>query len=288
MRKSIFITVYLLFAAAITFVAVIQVVETQDFLTWGGVLLTSAPLLLVLGWVMTFRNVARTSARMPVIIVMGLIGVIFAVRGYYLGGDGLAPQLALVGFVGYLLYAFWYSSFGHRHAAMLEPGKALPEFDLMDVHGNSVSSLTLAMVPRVWLFYRGNWCPLCMAQIKEIAADYRKFDELGVRVTLVSPQPQKYTQGLDNKFGVSFDYLTDEHNRAASKLGIDSPNGLPMGLQALGYDGDTVLPTAVITDKGGRILWADETDNYRIRPEPATYLKVLRDSRTFGADASTN
>ncbi len=49
-----------------------------------------------------------------------------------------------------------------------------------------------------------------------------------------------------------------------------------MGMQALGYDSETVLPTVVITEAGGRILWADETDNYRVRPEPDLFLTVLR------------
>ncbi len=62
----------------------------------------------------------------------------------------------------------------------------------------------------------------------------------------------------------------------ARQLGIDSAWGIPTGLQALGYASDTVMPTGVITAPGGRILWADETDNYRVRPEPGTYLEVLR------------
>ena len=276
MAKSLFITMYLLLATVISVLAVRQLVETQDFLTWGGVLLTTGPLLIVLAWVMTFRNVARTSPRMPAIVVMGLIGVIFAVRGSYLGGDGLAPQLAVIGFTGYLLYAFWYSAFAHRHSASLEVGKTLPEFELLDEHGKAVSSASLASKPTVWIFHRGNWCPLCMAQVREIAGEYREFDELGVRVALVSPQPHKFTQRLAKKFDVSFDFLTDEKSRAATALGIAHRNGLPMGLQVLGYDSDTVLPTVVITDTGGRILWVDETDNYRVRPEPATYLKLLR------------
>lgn len=49
-----------------------------------------------------------------------------------------------------------------------------------------------------------------------------------------------------------------------------------MGMQMLGYDSDTVLPTVIITDKDGRIVWTHETDNYRVRPEPDTYLEVLR------------
>jgi len=75
------------------------------------------------------------------------------------------------------------------------------------------------------------------------------------------------------------DFLTDEDNRVARILGIHSPHGLPMGMQVLGYDSETVLPTVIITDTGGRILWAHETDNYRVRPEPEVYLSVLRENR---------
>jgi hypothetical protein len=77
---------------------------------------------------------------------------------------------------------------------------------------------------------------------------------------------------------VAFNFLTDENNRAARLLGIAQPHGLPMGMQVLGYDSETVLPTVIITDAGGRIVWVHETDNYRIRPEPGTYLDVLRQS----------
>ena len=46
-------------------------------------------------------------------------------------------------------------------------------------------------------------------------------------------------------------------------------------LQRLGYEADTVLPTAVVTDASGRILLSDQTDNYRVRPEPETFLAIL-------------
>ena len=44
----------------------------------------------------------------------------------------------------------------------------------------------------------------------------------------------------------------------------------------LGYDSDTVMPTVIITGKDGKIVWTHETDNYRVRPEPDTFLEVLR------------
>ena len=48
-----------------------------------------------------------------------------------------------------------------------------------------------------------------------------------------------------------------------------------MGFQALGYDSDTVQPTVLITAAGGNLLFADQTDNYRVRPEPDVFLAEL-------------
>ncbi|RLA42375.1 MAG: AhpC/TSA family protein, partial [Gammaproteobacteria bacterium] len=105
----------------------------------------------------------------------------------------------------------------------------------------------------------------------------------GVRVALVAPQPHQNTIGLAKKFGVEFDFLTDEGNQAARILGIANPQGLPMGMQMLGYDSETVLPTVIITDTDGIILWAHETDNYRVRPEPDVFLTVLRENQLAAA-----
>ncbi len=262
-------------AMAITAFAVRSLLVSNDYITWGGVILATAPFLLVLSWIMILKSTARTSARLPAVIVLGAMGVAASVWGYSQGGSVVAPVLALASFIAYLAYAYWYSSFNRSASSQLEVGNTLPGFELQDVAGNMLTSSSLMDKPTVWIFYRGNWCPLCMAQIKELAGQYQQLEALGVRVALISPQPHKFTVGLAKKFDVAFDFLTDQDNRAARTLGIANPHGLPMGMQVLGYDSETVMPTVIITDVGGRILWAHETDNYRIRPEPDVYLAVL-------------
>lgn len=280
MFKSIFVSMYMMAAMLITVFATISLINSGDYISWGGVILTTAPFILVISRVMLFKSTARTSARFPLLTVLAVAGVIVAAWGYAEGGSSLAPLLAVGGLAGFLVYAYWYSSFSERASRQLQPGQSLPEFELLDIAGESVSSSTLTDRPVIWMFYRGNWCPLCMAQIKEIAGQYQQLQDMGVRVALVSPQPHKFTVGLASKFDVAFDFLTDEQNKAARTLGIAHPDGLPMGMQVLGYDSETVLPTVIITDTGGRILWAHETDNYRIRPEPELFLDVLRGHET--------
>jgi len=114
-----------------------------------------------------------------------------------------------------------------------------------------------------------------MAQIKEIAVQYQQLADHGVQIVLISPQPHKHTQKLAQRFEVPFIYLVDSGNKVARQLNLLAKNGLPFGMQLLGYDSDTVMPTVIITDDEGKIIFADLTDNYRVRPEPETFMRVL-------------
>lgn len=279
--KSVFVSVYMMGAMVITVIAGRSLWQDGDYLGWGGVLLVTVPFLIVLSWIMVLKRTARTSAHFPVLITLATVGVAMSSWGYFNGGGAGAPVLAIIGWIGFIVYDYWYSSFGHRSSERLKSGRNLPAFELKDISGEMVSSVSLQDQPTVWIFYRGNWCPLCMAQIKELAEEYRQLQALGVRIALISPQPHKFTVSLARKFDVSFDFLTDEDNRAARALGIAHDDGLPMGMQVLGYDSDTVLPTVIITDTGGEVLWSHQTDNYRVRPEPAIYLQVLRENGTI-------
>ena len=277
--KSIYVSTYMMVAMFITGYAIWSLAETGDIVSWGGVLLVTAPFMAVLSWIMLSRSVARTSAHFPLLNVLGVAGIALAAWGYFVNGAGVtALILATVGWLGFIVYSYWYSVFNRKESEQLLVGGKLPEFQVRDTDGNMIGPASFAGQATVWMFYRGNWCPLCMAQVKELVSEYKAIEDLGARVALVSPQPHRYTISLERKLGVKFDFLTDEDSQAAKILGISSPDGLPMGLQALGYDGDTVLPTVIITDKDGKVLWAHETDNYRVRPEPSVYLSVLRNA----------
>jgi len=194
----------------------------------------------------------------------------------HLRGAAALDALALAGcgFGLFIAYDYWYSSL-RRGPDRLDVGSPLPDIKLSTPDGESVSSTSFRGHKSLLLFYRGNWCPICMAQIKEIASSYRELADRGVRVYLISPQPDSHSASLSARFEAPMTFLVDSGNRAARTLGIAHRWGTPMGMQVLGYKSETVLPTVVLTDEEGIILWADKTDNYRVRPEPETFLRVL-------------
>ncbi len=273
--KAAYVSLYLTVASVISAYAVWQLLEGHDALTWAGVLLSAAPMALVIGFLMIKPVMARTSADLPEAHIPIAIGVALTAWGSS-GGSWLPLSLALISYIGFLLYVYWYSRYGRLKSESLTLGKPLPAFTLLDVDRNEVNSSELSGKPAVILFYRGNWCPLCMAQIKEIAKQYQELEALGAEVIMVSPQPHKYTRELAEKFNVNFRFMTDKDNQAAKTLGIASEFGIPTGLEAMGYDTEAPMPTVIITDKQGTVVWTHETDNYRVRPEPETFLEVIR------------
>jgi len=272
--KSLFISGYLTIATVIAGYGGWMLSQGADAFVWGGVLLTVVPILLIISRWMIFQNIARTPAHFPLLNGLAILGT-FTTIGQSDDGD-IAPLLAAVGMISLLIYIYWYSRLDRRTGSHIKVGDRLPDFTVTDVAGATVTAGQLTDRPAILIFYRGNWCPLCMAQVKEMVGLYEEIRNMGVRVAFISPQPHTKTIALAKRFSVAFDFLTDRDNQAARRLGIESPNGLPMGMQALGYESDTVLPTVIITDQKGRVIWTHETDNYRVRPDPDVYLDILR------------
>lgn len=271
--KSIFISAYLAAAVAGLIKAVLEMSAAGLSSPWLGTAIACAAPAIFFGQIMLMPR-ARTSRNLGVVIAAGFGGTALSVM---LGGAVDAPSVliaASVGAVGSLVYVFWYSRFGAPTNAALSVGERLPDFELSE-NGKRLGTAELVGKPALWIFYRGNWCPLCVAQIKEIAAQYRELARRGVEVYLVSPQPESNSAALSKRMDAPMHFLTDAGSRAADALGIRIKDGLPSGFQALGYDSDVPRPTVFITAAGGRLIYCDMTDNYRVRPEPATLFSVL-------------
>jgi peroxiredoxin len=219
---------------------------------------------------------------LPFLLFLSLAGTFLALwETYFEGSSGWLPVIiAATGTFLFLLYIFWYSRFGRYADARIDVGSKMPDFELADLEGNVIRTSELAGSPAVFLFYRGNWCPLCMAQIDELVERYQQLEELGVKVHLISPQSDSHTKALAEKHGVAFRFLMDQDNNVAKSLDIAVKNGVPLGVPG-GYAPDTVMPTLIVTNGAGTIVFSDQTDNYRVRPEPDIFLAILRRTRAM-------
>ncbi len=270
--KSIYVSAYSTAAFVVTSIAVSRLIETPEILSpWVGVFIASFPVAAFFVRLFVVPT-ARTPNHLWGLLILGLVGSTWSAL---MGGQWEVILASGIGVMGLFLYDFWFSQFGERSSDALSTGQVLPDFSLWDAQGQEHACAELTQQPTVWMFFRGNWCPICMAQIREVAAQYREIAQRGAKVVLVSPQPEGNTRKLAAKFDVPMQFYVDRENKAARSLGICAENGLPLGLQALGYDSDVPMPTVFITDSQGQVVYSDQTSNYRIRPEPGDFLRIL-------------
>lgn len=274
--KSVFISGFITWLAIVSLYAISQLARGMEpIISWLGLSLCAlAPLVF---FIKAFLARSPRTARHPVeYTVLSGLGLALTLAMSYRFGTSAGAIHFWAGFtvILWLLYLRWYSVFRGRYTPTLKPGSTLPEFRLESLEGHAVSSQSFMAEPHLLLFYRGNWCPFCTAQIDELAASYERLKAAGIKVVLISPQPTRKSQAMATRFNLPMIFLRDRNCAAASQLGILHQWGTPMGMQLLGYESDTVMPTVVLTDHHGKIVYSDQTDNYRIRPKPEDWLNT--------------
>jgi peroxiredoxin len=275
--KSLFIFIAPAWLIFIIVYGAIGILNSSHVLYNSGVVLSALPLALFLSYIMLFKKLARTSEYLLILLIPSFIGytitlVFFIIYANFSLVTGM--MMALSAFLVTFLYVFWYSNNSRVKSSSLLNAQILPEFSVQDTAGNSISSSEFKQKSLIF-FYRGNWCPLCMAQIDEIVEQYQKFADKNIDVIFISPQPSNNSKKLADKFNLPFKFYVDSNNQAAKEMGLEHVFGLPMGFQALGYDSNSVYPTVIAIDEKRKIIYNDQTSNYRVRPEPQELLEIF-------------
>ena len=103
----------------------------------------------------------------------------------------------------------------------LKVGDAAPEFTLPDAFGHEVSlGSLLAEGPVVISFYRGEWCPYCNLELRELQAALPKMQALGAKLVAISPEKPDGGIIATEKNQLTFPILSDFKNKLARQFGI--------------------------------------------------------------------
>lgn len=160
--KSVFLSLFLTACIVTVAWSVSQVVADGWRSAWLGNGIASSGLVIFVS-AAYLRPRARTSPNLYWMFALGAIGTALALmQQRALGNASLIA--ALLGLLGNALYIFWYSRFDAPGEGLCE-GAPLPALSFSE-NGKEVRSADLTARPALWIFYRGNWCPLCVAQVR--------------------------------------------------------------------------------------------------------------------------
>lgn len=275
--RGLFVVLMIMGGWAALIGGAIAAATTASPIAWLGVALAGAVPALFVTALMTQR-IARTSSAMPVLTGLAALGPVLSLAGLAVGEAAVIPLVFAIalGWIGFPVYVFWYSVLPKPATPPFAVGNPLPPFTLYGIDGATVPSEEVPG-PALWMFFRGNWCPLCMAQIHEVAEAYKELSQRGVTVALISGQSEQATRKLAKKFDVPFLHLIDRDYIVAKQLGLFHENAVPPGATLMlgATSNDAMLPTVVVTDASGVVAFYSQTDNYRIRPDPRDFMQFF-------------
>jgi peroxiredoxin len=100
-----------------------------------------------------------------------------------------------------------------------------------------------------------------------------EFDRLGVQIVTVSTDtPEELRDGHD-AHGLKARMLSDRDLAVTDAFGLRNQgihSGPPVGAEAL------PVPTSLLIDGDGKVLWMDQSENYQRRSGPDYVLAALR------------
>ncbi len=183
-------------------------------LAWLGVLIACAPIPLYLAYLYTLHSKPRTNPHLPQLMLPSIVGTLIVISQLAAPHASLALLYSMgAGLIGNLLYIYWYSVSAPPPVVLSEGGR-LPDFTLKDASGQAITLSQLNGRYFLLMFFRGNWCPLCMAQIREVSRSYQELSERGAEILLISPQSHAHTQALAKRFDVPMRFLEDAGQQA--------------------------------------------------------------------------
>ena len=160
-------------------------------------------------------------------------------------------------------------------------GDMAPDFTATDFDGKKFRLSALRGSPVLLKFYRGYWCPYCVAELAQLNRFAEDFAGLGVKLVALSSDRVDELAPFGRKHRWKIALLADP------KLAVHRLYNVQYRKFAArrGPFRDLAIPTTILLDKDGRVLWVEKSPDFRVRPQADV---VLAKARALLPDAATD
>ncbi len=166
---------------------------------------------------------------------------------------------------------------------ILRSGAPAPIFELTDHNGKLTNSAALlASGPLVVVFFRGRWCPFCVATLEAWNHALPEVRAAGANLVAISPQTVHQSYLMHDQHKLEFPLLSDAGNTVARQFGLvyrvpeyqqEMYARTFVNLSFINGDATWELPIpATYVLKDGRVVFDASDPDYTVRTEPAEAL----------------
>jgi peroxiredoxin len=170
----------------------------------------------------------------------------------------------------------------------LKKGSVAPEFSAKDNSGKTLDLNTLLKSHKavVLFFYRGQWCPYCNKQMRQLQDSLQLLTAEGAYVIGVTPETSENINKTIDKTHASFSIIGDNGYKImkAYQVNYTVDDALFSKLKGYGVDleknnGNTdhvlPVPATYVINHSGKIIFAHFDKNYTKRASVSSILNVL-------------
>jgi peroxiredoxin len=170
----------------------------------------------------------------------------------------------------------------------LPAGVRAPSFELKDQNGRLVSSSQLlSRGSLIVCFFRGRWCPFCVAQLEAMNQILPEIEAMEAALVGISPQTVQQSFFMAEQHKLRFPLLSDAGNQVAQQFGLvyrvpeyqqSVYRSAFVNLSLVNGENswELPIPATYLIDRKGQVLRAFADADYRNRPEPAEIVEWLR------------
>ena len=161
-------------------------------------------------------------------------------------------------------------------------GEILPNATLLNENGESINlNDEIAKKNTVLVFYRGGWCPYCNMQLAGLVDSEAEILKLGYQIIAVSPDDYRNLKPSVEKNNMNYKLYSDADGSFIKNIGIGfTPSSGTTSYIAQKTIGKTTevlpVPTVMVLNKKGEILFEYISPNYKQRISPELLLAVLK------------
>lgn len=181
-----------------------------------------------------------------------------------------------------------FSSFGQiadkaEEVAPLLIGEQVPlKASVLDAQGKSHQlGDILATKKTVLVFYRGGWCPFCNVHLSALAKAASEITALGYQIVAISPDDPQNLQNTSESAKLDYQLYADPQAQVLQAVGIafKAPEAAREYIASKSKGATTKalpVPTLLVLDKEGKILFEYISPNYKQRISAELLLAVLK------------
>ncbi|UUO22135.1 peroxiredoxin family protein [Colwellia sp. M166] len=140
-------------------------------------------------------------------------------------------------------------------------------------------------------FYRGSWCPYCSAELIMFEQLKPKLAEYNIEIFAISNDSTAQQQAHCLRDNISHTLISDEdlavirqygveHHKALAATADDTINilGIAMPLPWKMKYRPMAIPTSLLIDETGNIIWIDQSADYRLRASEAALMSAVKNN----------